>query len=439
MSQTLQCAVERVPQQRVCIADSFGSHTYEDVLTKAKALRERLLMAKGANVALRGLAPVELTLTLIALDGLASQILLLPSSLDTSRAETLTEQSNTHYLLNSGSGSLHEIQQCTGAQPVTTKWLLATSGTTGTPKVIEHRLETLTRSVKSDHEVGASYIWGLMYDPNRFAGLQVILQSLFSGSTIVTTEQPDFESQLDAVLAHPVNGLSATPSLWRKLLMDGRVSNLPLKQVTLGGEIADQPILDALKRRFPKARVVHIYASTEAGTGFSVKDGYAGFPVEWLNNPERVPALKVNADQHLLIKPALMPTGSEIMTRVDGEGYLDTQDLVGIAGDRVLFMGRSSGAINVGGNKVNPEAIEIYLRGLEGVRDARVFGKKSSMMGQLICAQILPMEDIDPKGLRQRVIQSCKKDLESWQVPALINFVEEMKENAAGKRERLSS
>jgi len=38
-----------------------------------------------------------------------------------------------------------------------------------------------------------------------------------------------------------------------------------LRQITLGGEIADQAVLDALARRFPGARITHVYASTEAG------------------------------------------------------------------------------------------------------------------------------------------------------------------------------
>ena len=44
-----------------------------------------------------------------------------------------------------------------------------------------------------------------------------------------------------------------------------------LKRITLGGEIADQAVIDGLSKMFPLASIVHIYASTEAGVGFSVK------------------------------------------------------------------------------------------------------------------------------------------------------------------------
>ena len=48
--------------------------------------------------------------------------------------------------------------------------------------------------------------------------------------------------------------------------------------VRLSGEIADEAVLDALSALYPRARVAHAYASTEAGVGFEVDDGRAGFP-----------------------------------------------------------------------------------------------------------------------------------------------------------------
>lgn len=439
-SQTLDATLQRLPPSRPCLIAESSHTTIGETLAEARAWRASMPESEGARVALCGLAPLELVLALIALDGHAAQVLLLPPSLDTATLNSLNAQAGTTHTLSHGEKRCRQINSAAAAQTASapTNWVLATSGTTGTPKLIVHQLATLTRTVRADAERGAQFVWGLLYDPNRFAGLQVVLQALFSGSALVVPERIQFEAQLDAILAQPVNALSATPTLWRKLLMDGRIAKLPLRQLTLGGETVDQAILDALKSVFPKARIVHIYASTEAGTGFAVQDGRAGFPAAWLDSTDHSPALRVNAAQHLLIKPTLLPKGPEIIARLDAEGYLDTQDLVRIDNDRVLFMGRASGAINVGGNKVNPESLECYLRSLHGVTDARVFAKKSSMMGQLVAAEIVPAEGADLKVMRQYIIQSCKKDLESWEVPALISFASELKENAAGKRERLA-
>jgi len=434
----LDATLERLPPMRSSLIAGGVRFTIGEVLAKALAWRKNMPEAKGARIALCGLAPLDFLLALIALDGHASQILLLPPSLDAATIDKLTAQAKTTHILVSGENRCLQIHSTVATQSgaLPTNWVLATSGTTGTPKLIEHQLSTLTRTVRADAERGAQYVWGLLYDPNRFAGLQVVLQALISGSTLVVPDRIQFDAQLDAILAQPVNALSATPTLWRKMLMDGRITKLPLRQLTLGGETADQHTLDALKRCFPQARIVHIYASTEAGTGFAVHDGRAGFPAAWLEDTEYTSALRINEAQHLLIKPTLLPKGAEIMTRIDAEGYLDTEDLVRIENDRVLFVGRASGAINVGGNKVSPELLESYLRNLDGVADARIYAKKSSMMGQLVAAEVVLVEGSDHKVMRQLIMQSCRKDLQSWEIPAFINFTNEIKQNAAGKLER---
>ena len=107
-------------------------------------------------------------------------------------------------------------------------------------------------------------------------------------------------------------------------------------------------------------------------------------------------------------------------------------------GIRVVFLGRASGAINVGGNKVIPEYIESHIREVNGVLDVRVFGKKSSMIGQIVAAEIVPHPGWEVKRLRIDILGYCRSNMESWQIPGIIFFVDELKENPAGKRERLT-
>ena len=66
--------------------------------------------------------------------------------------------------------------------------------------------------------------------------------------------------------------------------MTPKANHINLLQATLGGEIVDDRILSAITALFPKARIVHIYASTEAGVGFSVSDNRSGFPLNYLKN-----------------------------------------------------------------------------------------------------------------------------------------------------------
>ena len=113
----------------------------------------------------------------------------------------------------------------------------------------------------------------MLYDYTRFAGLQVLLQSIISGSVLI---EPIFEYSLEKKIKnfidHNCTHLSATPTLWRKILMTPDSDQINLLQATLGGEIADDKILSAVSKHFPNARIAHIFASTEAGVGFSVID-----------------------------------------------------------------------------------------------------------------------------------------------------------------------
>lgn len=423
--------------ERPCLFMDGEQWSYAELLAEAGILRAQWGLMRSQRVALDGLSARSLIPALLALDGEVEALLLLPANADSSLCDILMAQAScTHRLSEHG---LYDLVQHTvdtswvGA----TRWLLATSGTTGTPKLIEHTLRSLSRSCRCDSRRGAEYVWGLLYDPARFGGLQVLLQALLAGSALVLLDGLPISRQVELLLQGGVNALSATPSLWRRLLMDERSTQLPLRQVTLGGEIADAVILQVLRSRYPQARLVHIYASTEAGVGFAVQDGLPGFPVRWLATGEAGIDLRVRNDGHLLIRPRLPVGGGEIARRTDAEGYLDTGDLVLLQGDRVLFLGRDSGVINVGGNKVSPEQIESFLRLIPGVIDARVSGRHSSMMGQLVAAELVIAPDRERSALRREILQQCRAGLERWQVPALLDFVDTLPETPAGKRERI--
>jgi acyl-coenzyme A synthetase/AMP-(fatty) acid ligase len=439
MAETLSVIVGSFCGAHAVVATPSGVFSVDKLLEDSNDLYLRSSVTTASRIALGGLHTWELMKALVAFDGKVEAMLLLPAYLDEATVDRLVASAGcTHIMDTEG---MHVLPSChagaTESDGEVTQWLLATSGTTGTPKLICHTLSSITRSVKRDKTKGGFFVWGLLYEPSRFAGLQVLLQALFSGSLLIASELREFDSQIEAFVRHGVNALSATPSLWRKMLMDGRIKACPLRQITLGGEIADQHILDGLSHSFPAARIVHIYASTEAGTAFAVHDCCVGFPADWLQSEHAPIPLRIRDDGHLLIKPPILPDGQEIASRLDADGYLDTADIVHVERDRVIFSGRASGAINVGGNKVIPEFLEQHLRCVNGVLDVRVFGKKNSITGQLVAAEIIGSPGVDTAVLRKEIMNYCRTHIEKWQIPGVISFVNELKESAAGKRERV--
>jgi len=161
------------------------------------------------------------------------------------------------------------------------------------------------------------------------------------------------------------------------------------RYVRLSGEIADQAILDHLRACYPRARVGHAYASTEAGVGFEVDDGLAGFPAGMIGRLPSGVEMKVE-DGTLRIRSnrtAVRYVGDGAAL-ADDDGFVDTGDIAERRGDRYFFVGRSNGVINVGGLKVHPEEVEAVINGHPDVRMSLVRPRKSPITGSLVVADV---------------------------------------------------
>ena len=208
--------------------------------------------------------------------------------------------------------------------------------------------------------------------------------------------------------------------------------------VRLSGEIADDAVLQALRALYPRARVEHAYASTEAGVAFTVDDGRAGFPAALLDRdgPVRMSvvdgALQVRSDRR-----ALRFLGASAPSLADAEGFVDTGDMVEQRGDRLVFMGRRGGIINVGGAKVHPEEVEAAINAHAAVRASRVFARKSPITGALVMADVVLREDAGPQGgLEREILAACRARLPAYMTPARLRFVAELPMTDGGKLQR---
>lgn len=430
-------------QEEPFLVSSRREFSVGDVLSVAYGLRSVFAVKKDTIFALSVSDPVLQIASMIALSGLARQVVLLPASVSTEEAEVLLKFSeevvawtdretlllseNTRWQgVSFMNGDVFE-----GGEELTTQWIIPTSGTTGTPKLVSHSEDSILRTAKRQFEAR----WGQFFDPARFAGLQVFCQALVGAGILILQEPSEsFRGYVKTLQDHNVSAISATPSLWRKILM-ANFQCPSLKYITLGGEIADKAILQALREKFPKAKITHIYASTEAGVGFAVRDGREGFPVEFCADEQNGVALRVDEEGLLWLKP---PLGGEYVSETESEmsdeaGWICSGDLVRQEGDRFLFLGRQNGAINVGGNKVHPYEIQSLVCEVEGVRFARVHGKPNPFMGQVVQLFVVADKEVDEGELCRKIETRCRENLADFKVPAMILFVEEIEISAAGK------
>jgi acyl-coenzyme A synthetase/AMP-(fatty) acid ligase len=258
---------------------------------------------------------------------------------------------------------------------------MRTSGTTGEPKTVVRAPADLLRRVAS----GSPTRWLLTFEPTSFAGLQVLFTSLgTAGSTLVAAPTGSIRDLADLAVAEQVEAVSGTPTFWRALLVALGERKLQLRLVTLGGETADQIILDRLAARFPSARLRHIYATTETGAVFAVQDGRAGFPAAWLD--EGIDGIR------LRVVDGVLQVGR-------GAAWIDTGDLVTQDGDRICFLGRSDAMVKVAGAQVVPEDVERSLLAQPGVADVAVRARANPITGALLVADIVPDGSIAPDDL----------------------------------------
>ena len=305
--------------------------------------------------------------------------------------------------------------------------LVLTTGTTGVPRGVRHDWWRVTRSAKHI-DPAPEQRWLLAYGLHQFAGLQILLHVMAAQATLVAPEPRRPQEGLAAMRRHGVDHASATPTFWRFLLAEMRADGGPvpaLRQITAGGEPVPDHLLADLRERFRDVRVSQIYAANESGSLRSVRDGRAGVPLSMLaasDDDDADVAVKV-VDGELWVRSRIGMLGYYGEPPVDPDAWRATGDLVEVDGDRIVFRGRTSEIINVGGVKVHPLPIEERIGGLPGVAIVRVYGRPNPMTGAIVAAEVVAEPGADTDALDGEIRDACA-DLPAAARPRSIRFVE---------------
>jgi acyl-coenzyme A synthetase/AMP-(fatty) acid ligase len=314
------------------------------------------------------------------------------------------------------------------AQPL----LIRTTGTTGVPKAARHDWSILGRTV-TGVSARPQQRWLLAYGPHQFAGLQVLQHVLASRATLVAPFPRQPRNGLDALVSSTVTCVSATPTYWRFLLAEARARQVTLpalEQITLGGEASPGDLLEELRSAFPGARISQVYASTEFGSVASVRDGLPGLDAASLHSESNPDAHLRVEDGELWVRAGAGMIDYVGATEKDAPGeeteWRRTGDLVEIVDGRVLFRGRQSEVINVGGVKVHPLPVEERIAALDAVAAARVFGRANRLTGAIVAAEVVPVggpDGADLDALREQIRDAVADLPRAWQ-PRSVAFVE---------------
>ncbi|MCK5891557.1 MAG: class I adenylate-forming enzyme family protein [Aeromicrobium sp.] len=305
--------------------------------------------------------------------------------------------------------------------------LVLTTGTTGAPRGVRHDWNRLVRGTARVRPAPDER-WLLAFGLHQFAGLQVLLHVAAAGSVLVAPAPRRPVEGLEAMRALGVTHASATPTYWRFLVAQLRSDGGPvpaLRQVTLGGEAIPGPLLGELRATFPDAAVSQVYAASEFGSTGSMRDGRPGLSIDVLDRGDDADVDMRIVDGELWIRSRTGMLGYHGEPPIEADGWRATGDRVEIEGDRVLFRGRTSEIINVGGVKVHPLPIEERVAAVDGVVMARVYGRPNAMTGAIVALEVVAAPGTDEAELKTALKAACA-DLVPASRPRSITFVDEI-------------
>ncbi len=437
------------------LTDANNTVTFSD-LRAGSCLGGRAEELRGKSVLIATKDALPAALGAIELDGIARRLVLYPADLAIEHIPYVIASVPVDAIVSDG--SLIAPDDLTPGPHVTcapklepasydrsphheTEWILLTSGTTGRPKMVAHTLSSLTGAIQTSGTPAGAVVWSTFYDIRRYGGLQIFLRAMLMPAPLVITSADESTTAfLTRAGARGVTHISGTPSHWRRALMSPVARSIRPECVRLSGEIADQAILDQLRSVYPEAEVVHAFASTEAGVGFEVRDGLAGFPASFIGQPDAKVEMKVEDDSLRLrsSRIAACYLGPNAPALADGDGFVDTGDMLELRGDRYYFVGRRDGIINVGGQKVHPEEVEGVINRHPRVRMSLVRPRRNPLTGALVVADVVletgaAAVDGRVTECQDEILQLCRRALPRYKVPAAIHFVSDLAVSASGK------
>ena len=295
---------------------------------------------------------------------------------------------------------------------------IQTSGTTSIPKLIKVKVSNCVRYVKRSKEE-CNRIWGMGYPHGSFASTQVFFQSLMNKETIIYLFGINFKTSDQIFSKYKITNLSCTPTFLSMLLINLKKEYRSVVKITTGGEKMKNSLIRSFKKTFPSGEYINIYASTETGSLLYSTNEYFSIPEKYMSQ------LKIEAGTLRVHKSLL----NEV--KKTNDDWYDTNDLVEFVDKKQFkFVSRSNGYLNTGGFRVSLLQIEEKIMRNEGVKDVHVYGKSNSLLGNIICADIIG-NNITPKDIKTELI---KQSTEKQMIPQVIRIVDFFEHVSNGKK-----
>ncbi len=335
--------------------------------------------------------------------------------------------------------------------------LLASSGTTGAPKVMALPVAQVlaTAGLVADHHGLGPGERGFNPLPLWHVNAEVVgvLAALVSGASLALDDRFHRTGFWRAVDEAGATWVNVVPAIIARLVLPEAGERVPERVRFVRS--ASAPLAPALEETFERTTgvpVVQSYGMTEAASQICVnpvdgprKPGSVGRPVG-------VSLRVVSLEGRAVLGPGAIGSieigGPTVIDhyewgayadRFDDDGWLRTGDLGYVDEEGYVFLvGRSDDVINRGGEKVYPLEIEHVLAAVDGVAAVAVVAEPDEVFGQVPVAFVQPRDADDLVGDRAGVLvarlrEAAERALARPTRPARVKLVEAFGAHATGK------
>lgn len=293
--------------------------------------------------------------------------------------------------------------------------LMLSGGTTGTPKIVPLSHEMIYWHIKCyidkfGFDEDSVYL-GILPFTHKFALYSPgLLNSLFVGGTVVMCKTSSYDEIFPLIEREKVTITGIVPSLarmWLEVLSWDNSFNLSsLKRIIIGGALVEKRLIKEMVKQFPCD--IHIgYGATEGiimynafnRSSLRINNGYkyliSGYENIKIVDSEENTVENGQSGEIVIKGPYTINkyfnVDDNTMDKFTYDGFYRT-------GDKAIFneygeyeiIGRIVDQINRAGEKINPQEIENYLCECAGVKEAVVVGVKDELLGERICAFVIP-------------------------------------------------
>jgi acyl-CoA synthetase (AMP-forming)/AMP-acid ligase II len=331
--------------------------------------------------------------------------------------------------------------------------IILTSGTTGNPKGV-----AFTHRMVANRTASNSFVFGSRFPAcsriysdlpiSTAPGFWFFIHTLWRGGTFFLPGET-FEMTIDAFDEYKVQCVVASPAGLEVLLRN--YEQYPSLQSELEmmiaiGDVLTGTLSDRVRRRIC-SHVTCVYGATETQTT-------ATAPAQLLRDtPGAVGFVVPNVTIEIVSESGeVLPRGVEGLVRIKGPNVVDRyfgepeasakafRDGWYYPGDRgrlesgnlLCLAGRQDTLLNLGGDKINPEAIERALASCPGITECAAFSAPNDFgIGTLWVAVVA-----DPSNDDDRLRDHCAAHLPKQFVPAGFIRVESLPRNTMGKIDR---